>query len=140
MLIATYNISNISLSVTNTYSSLSVLLNTSTITIWKQVYMYQYILSKTTTNGQWTIYYNDCFPLYEEFGIHRGLITEKFLLFFRVHARKCQRNQLMRICEHYGLKTPASRLLLYCYTFTMYNVDYKTGCKISSDNGIIATG
>ena len=101
----------------------------------------QYILSKTTTNGQWTIYYNDCFPLYEEFGIHRGLITEKFLLFFRVHARKCQRNQLMRICEHYGLKTPASRLLLYCYTFTsMYNVDYKTGCKISSDNGIIATG
>ena len=81
------------------------------------------------------------FLLYEEFGIHRGLITEKFPLFFRVHARKCQRNQLMRICEHYGLKTPASRLLLYCYTFTsMYNVDYKTGCKISSDNGIIATG
>ena len=27
-------------------------------------------------------------------------------------------------------------LLLVC----MYNVDYKTGCKISSDNGIIATG
>ena len=28
-----------------------------------------------------------------------------------------------------------------CYTFSsMYNVDYKTGCKISSDNGIIATG